>query len=198
METQKSRTTLSSWHVSGIQPINRRVRGGNIQIINKPKVIVDYNKYMGGVDRADSYSASYCFLWKSLKWWRKLFFWWLELCSVNAYLLYKITQRRQNKRPITHLKFIRELVNELTGYYRQGSKIPGRPSTADKEERLNGKLHILRQNQGKKKDCLVRSNRKVKGGRRETRYICNTCSRKPGLHIGDCFERYHTLQNYKI
>lgn len=191
-------TILSSWDVSGTQPINRRVRGGNIQVIDKPTVIVNYNKYMGGVDRADSYSASYCFLRKSLKWWRKLFFWGLELCSVNAYLLYKITQHRQNKRPMTHLKFVRELVDGLTANYRQRSKIPGRPSMSDKEERLNGKLHILRQNEGKKKDCLVCSNRKVKGGRHETRYICNTCTLKPGLHIGECFERYHTMQNYKI
>ena len=68
-------TTLSSWDVSGTEPINRRVRGGDIQIVNKPHVIVNYNKYMGGVDRADSYTASYCFLRKSVKCCRRNFFW---------------------------------------------------------------------------------------------------------------------------
>ena len=148
---------LSSWDVSGTEPVNRRVRGGNIQVIHKPHIIVNYNKYMGGVDRADSYATSYCFLRKSLKWWRKLFFWGLEASSVNAYLLYKIVQTRQNKRPINHLKFVREIVDGLTQNYREGSKTHGRPSTTDKEERLNGKLHIMRQNEGKK-DCLVCSN----------------------------------------
>ncbi|TBU20600.1 transposase IS4 [Hamiltosporidium tvaerminnensis] len=121
---------LSSWDVSGTEPVNR-------------------------VDRADSYATSYCFLRKSLKWWRKLFFWGLEASSVNAYLLYKIFQTRQNKRPINHLKFVREIVDGLTQNYREGSKTHGRPSTTDKEERLNGKLHIMRQNEGKKDSLYI-------------------------------------------
>lgn len=89
-------TTLTSWDISGTQPIYRKVRGGNLQVVNKSNVVVNYVKFMGGVDRADSYSASYCFLRKSLKWRRKLFFWGLEMTSVNAYLFYKISQRDQN------------------------------------------------------------------------------------------------------
>ena len=38
-------------------------------------IILNYIKYVGGVDRADQYASTYCFLRKSLKWWRKLFFW---------------------------------------------------------------------------------------------------------------------------
>ncbi|TBU10732.1 transposase IS4, partial [Hamiltosporidium tvaerminnensis] len=110
---------LSSWDVSGTEPGN---------LIHIPHIIVNYNKYMGGVDRASSYATFYCFLRKSLKWWRKLFFWGLEASSVNACLRYKIVQIRQNNRPINHLKFVREIV----------------PSTTDKEERLNRKLHIMR------------------------------------------------------
>ncbi|TBU20030.1 transposase IS4 [Hamiltosporidium tvaerminnensis] len=135
---------LSSWDVSGTEPVNLRVRGGIIQVIHKPHIIVNYNKYMGGVDRIGSYAKSYCFLRKSLKWWRKLFFWGLEASSVNAYLLYKIVKTRQNKRPINHLKFIREIVDGLTQNYREGYKTHGRPSITDKEELLNGKLHIMR------------------------------------------------------
>ncbi|CAL7933005.1 unnamed protein product [Xylocopa violacea] len=45
----------------------------------------------------------------------------------------------------------------------------------------------------KHKDYAVCSNRKVPGGRKETSYICETYDRKPGLHIGECFKRYHTM-----
>lgn len=46
--------TFSTWVVSDIQPINRKIYGGNIQVINKPIVIVNYNKYMEGIKQADS------------------------------------------------------------------------------------------------------------------------------------------------
>ncbi|CAD1475850.1 unnamed protein product, partial [Heterotrigona itama] len=58
-----------------------------------------------------------------------------------------------------------------------------RPQT--KRKRLNGKLHILQHCEDvKRKDCSVCSNRKINGERRQTNYFCDTCSRKPGLHIG--------------
>lgn len=46
--------TFNIWVVSDIQPINRKIYGGNIQVINKPIVIVNYNKYMEGIKQADS------------------------------------------------------------------------------------------------------------------------------------------------
>ena len=47
------------------------------------------------------------------------------------------------------------------------------------------------------KDCTVCSDRKVPGQRKKTIYYCKTCSRKPGLHPKDCFEKYHTMRNYR-
>ena len=101
---------------------------------------------------------------------------------------------------MSHFMFVQKLVDQLVGDFRDGaSSKPGRPSTSDKEERLNGKLHILRHCEDvKSKDCSVCSNRKTQGGRRQTNYFCDTCSRKPGLHIGDCIEKFHTMENYKI
>ncbi|CAK9818387.1 hypothetical protein ANTQUA_LOCUS9790 [Anthophora quadrimaculata] len=91
------------------------------------------------------------------------------------------------------------LVAQLVGDFRNGAESkPGRLSTSDKKERLNGKLHILRHCENvKSKDCCVCSNRKIKGGRHQTNYFCDTCTRKPGLHVGECFEKYHTIKNYK-
>ena len=61
-------------------------------------------------------------------------------------------------------------MEQLVGDFRDGtSSKPGRPSVSDKEERLNGKLHIFRHCEDvNSTDCSVNSNRKIKGGRRQT------------------------------
>jgi hypothetical protein len=59
------------------------------------------------------------------------------------------------------------------------------------------KVFLVSSNYEPEKDCTVCSNRKIKGGRRETVFYCNTCTRKPGLHSGECFEKYHSHKKYK-
>ncbi|XP_077545885.1 uncharacterized protein LOC144158704 isoform X4 [Haemaphysalis longicornis] len=66
------------------------------------------------------------------------------------------------------------------------------------KERLNGRSHfIYKLPGGSSKDCAVCSNRKTKGGRRETVFFCKTCSNNPGLHPGECFKRFHTELKYR-
>lgn len=66
----------------------------------KPTVIADYNKYMLGVDKLDQLTSYYSFLHKSVKWWRKVFFWILEVAVVNSYILYKEQTTAQCGKPI--------------------------------------------------------------------------------------------------
>jgi hypothetical protein len=80
----------------------------------------------------------------------------------------------------------------------QGSKKRDHSSWNDGAERLDGKQHFIYANENSNsKDCAVYSSRKIKGGHHETVYYCATCSRKPGLHLGVCFELYHTKVNFK-
>nr|XP_012150918.1 PREDICTED: piggyBac transposable element-derived protein 4-like [Megachile rotundata] len=148
-------TILSSYDTSGTTIVERRKKqAGTINII-KPNVVINYNKNMGGVDKADQLETSYCFMRKSCKWWRKLFFWGLEISAINSYILYKMSARRESRKPMPHFMFVRKLVAQLVGDFRDGADSkPGRPSTSDKNDRLNGKLHILRHCQNvKSKDC---------------------------------------------
>lgn len=76
----------------------------------------------------------------------------------------------------------------------------GRPSDMQDEERLNGKLHILwplGPNKTTIKACSVCSDSSAGGARKRTKYMCKTCSVQPGLCIGQCFERYHTVKRLK-
>ena len=72
---------------------------------DKPKNIVKYDKYMGGMERTDQMIAKACL--KVLKWWEMILFHILTLICLNSYLMYKrnvtnpMSQKFQ-KTPITN------------------------------------------------------------------------------------------------
>lgn len=70
---------MTIWNNAGIIPVKRILRDGDEIVIKKSNVIINYIKYIRDVDRADQYASTYYFLKKLLKWWRKLFFWDLEI-----------------------------------------------------------------------------------------------------------------------
>lgn len=192
-------TMLSTVHNNTVETITRTGKRGEEEQFSKPKVIIEYTKKMGAVDRAGHYCSSYSFTRKSLKWWRKLFFWLLEVAIVNSFTLMNLAREEENLKPLKHKVFRKALITQLVGSTRNKTATKrGRPSSTDKEERLNDKPHFIQLNPKKStKDCAVCSDRKTKGERRETLYFCETCSRKPGLHPGECFKKYHTLQKYR-
>ena len=56
----------------------------------------------------------YSFLHKSVKWWRKVFFWMLEVAVINAYIIYKKLAMAQGRRPMTHKASCRVLIDRLS------------------------------------------------------------------------------------
>ena len=118
----------------------------------------------------------------------------MEICLINSYILYKLEKQKREERPHNHLRFLKTLVEQLRGPYRQHRK-QASTSVTD-EPRLNGKLHVVLK--GAKRDCKVCSDRNKPGGRRETSYYCDTCPEKPRMHLGDCFIKYHTKTNYRV
>nr|CAB3255292.1 intraflagellar transport protein 140 homolog [Phallusia mammillata] len=185
---------LSTYHNADTE-LHSRYTMDRREEIQKPVVVCDYTSHMGAVDRADHYCASYSFTRKTLRWWRKLFFWLVELSIVNSFLLFK---QIHNTPAARHLQFRDQLILQLVGEVRNTSRrnTSGRTSTSDDSDRLKKITHfIAKAARGHTKICLVCSKRVDK---KCTVYYCKTCERKPGLHPGECFERYHTLKNYKL
>ncbi len=85
----------------------------NTERMLKPECVDDYNHSMNGVDRSDQYTVSYPFVRKTCKWWRKLFFYLLEVSVVNSYIIY----REVTKKKTTHLEFRRSLLESLATEY---------------------------------------------------------------------------------
>lgn len=174
----------------------KRVKNGVEQVISKPKVVCRYNEHMGGVDIANHFMASYSFSRKTIKWWRKMFFWLVEVSIVNSYILFTTT-KEAGVRSICQRNYRQNLIQQLVGDTKNSNKRV-RPSHEVDDERLNGELHCIYELHGnKKRDCTVCSNRRTPQGRKRTKYFCKTCSNNPGLHPGKCFEKYHTNKKFK-
>ena len=160
-------------------------------------MIDDYNQHMLGVDKLDQFASYYSFLHKSVKWWRKVFFWMLEVAVINAYIIYKKLATAQGRRPMTHKAFLRVLIDHLSEPLRsQASQQARRRQPASQNfERLQQVPHFPAKGR-KRTDCCVCSDRRPGGKRHLTLYHCATCSTKPSLCMTPCFETYHTQRNF--
>lgn len=165
----------------------------NLPPTAKPNVVLDYTKHMGAVDRSDQFIASYQFMRKTKKWYRKMFFWNLEVAVVNSYLLYKEVREQYQKKPMTHIEFRQSLVKDLVAEKVLHRKInkTGRKPQGPPEERLVGRHFLAKKKKGTR--CVVCLK---KGLRKETVYYCKTCVSMPTLHPDDCFELFHTKTTY--
>lgn len=188
---------ISTLYDDSTENVVRTTKGGTQETIKKPSIICRYNENMGGVDLTDHYISSYAFTRKTVKWWRKVFFWLLEVGIVNSFILFNLERVNKGMRKVEQKKFRKSLVRQLVASTRNPKK-RGRPAVFDEDQRLNGKLHLIYEVEaGKKKDCAVCSKRTGEGGRKRTKFHCTTCENKPGLHPGFCFEKYHTVKKYK-
>ena len=84
------------------------------ELKEKPTVVVDYNEFMLGMDKLEQLMSYYSFLHKSVKWWRKIFFWLLKVVVINAYIIHKDLARLRGERPMSHLEFCRKLILSLS------------------------------------------------------------------------------------
>ena len=150
-------------------------------------MVHDYNAHMLGVDRMDQMMAYYSFQRKSIKWWRKVFFWVLEVMVNNAHILYKA--HTSSPRKLTMKEFRREIAVQLC--HDICRRDPSSYSRTDQSlERLRGQ-HFLQKGR-KRRDCRVCSDRNPGGERKVVNTFCSMCSDQPPLCIGDCFKAYHT------
>jgi len=104
---------ISTKHDASTTTITRRIKrgGGATEEVSKPACIVDYNKYMAGVDGLDQMISYYPFTRKSVKWTTKVLFYLMEISVHNAYVLYKA--RSSTKKYNTMFKFVLQLAKQL-------------------------------------------------------------------------------------
>lgn len=204
--------TLSTIHTpygeNGKYPqTTRKLKDGTLLQLSCLPQLVDYQKYMAGVDHADQILASYSMMRKSYKWWRKLFWYYLEICVIDALIVHNQFRTQLHLKTCNHLAFRLELVQGLINgrVYRQ--RAPGRKVLGELPIRLqNTPLHYLEYTHSRK-DCHVcnkvakKQGKSYEEGRRRCHTVCNgqgcdgvgLC---PPTATSNHFHDYHTKKYY--
>ena len=101
--------------------VRRRQADGSQTDVACPPCLPDYQKHMRGVDRGDQLVSYYNVGRKSKKWWRRIFFYCVEVCILNSFCMEKMVrptehqQRGRKKRDM--LSFRLDLARELIGTF---------------------------------------------------------------------------------
>ena len=172
-----------------------RTEQGNLT--SKPKCVIDYNKGMVGINRQARMLACFPAMRKHTKGHRKVFFYVLDMALFNSYILFrKINAEKKQNYAEYRIEIAESLIKNvpLPEY-----KTRGRLSNGDLPLRLHAQhwshfpKHIDPTPSKKRpsRACKVCTKHKK---RSETTWECKTC--QVALHVPECFERYHTIEDY--
>lgn len=148
-------------------------QGDGQHTTKKPLTVLDYNKYMGGVDQTDMMLYFYLDERRTVKYWKKVTFNILSRMLLNAYILFTehTTGRSMNRIKFNTLVVEALAKDQLNKDCTEAATVAGVCPVPNSGE----------------KDCSVCSNRKVPGGRKRSRTMCQRCLKC--LH-GPCFPKH--------
>ena len=180
--------------------VTRKTGKGNKEIeIACPQAVINYMKHMGGVDVGDQKHEYYGVGRFSKKWWKFILHFVLNVCLVNCFILYDLT----NHSPSTahgnrQVTFRRNLMHQLIGTY-TSCKLTGRKRSLTIGTAFPNLFHTLQQISGRAKVCALCIEKKKKPPSRrgkQTTYKCKQCD-LPLCRVG-CFLEYHEQRNVEV
>ena len=155
----------------------------------KPAVIEAYNRCMNGCDRMDQMASYYnVFNRKTIKWWKRMFMWCLEISQCNAFILFCLT-RFDGEKPTSLLVFKKALISGILSAAKackaevEPNRFIRKPSGVFQSTAAS---HLVIWDKVDR-NCVVCS---TPGSRKRTKFKCNTC--QIYLHPKECFVRFHT------
>ena len=188
------------------------------ETIQKPLVMIKYNKYMGGDDLSDQLLKYSHFSKQTIKWWKKAFFRMLNICMLNAFILWKehlkkkgeaykntqtdfrvcVTDKLVNNSFETMSNSLNDSLNNFfvgdferladNKHFRKKIPVPEN----SKKGRVFQTCKVCSLAEGEFDG--IRSLPKRKRTGRETQHEYSKC--KVALFIDNCFEIYHTQKVY--
>jgi hypothetical protein len=147
-----------------------------------PASIYQYNIYAKGVDKNNQLVSYHLANRKTIKWYKKVFFYFIEISLVNSFLIYK---HNCSDLKMSLLEYKIEIIKNLIG-----KDLLEEDVFTNDQHRLKGK-HFLEKGQNSL-DCVVCS---TTNNRVRVIYRCKIC--KVNICPIECFEKYHTKISYK-
>ena len=141
---------------------------------NKPVALIEYNRWMRGVDKSNQYVSYYHTSHKAVKWWKALFISLVETSITNAHLLYKL----RNPFGFDQLRFREELMIDLLQLSQNINQL-------NPLERIIPGLHEIGIRD--QRNCSICS---TATARKTTTYYCINCNKN--VCIVPCFHLMHT------
>ncbi|XP_045103522.1 piggyBac transposable element-derived protein 3-like isoform X4 [Portunus trituberculatus] len=186
---KKAVLMASNYHGIEATTVKRTEKDRKKAIVPCPQVVKDYNDNMGGVDKHDMLRQLYGTNRKSMKWWHRIFWGLLDMCIVNAYVVYK-----ESHGSLPLLDFRRDLAQGLLTYSKECSR--GAPKRRKTDYTIPPSVRLSNTGIhwpkfiGKKGRCEVCSK---KGVESRPISICSHC----GIHLccnatKNCFYEFHT------
>ena len=193
-------TMLSTYHKGSDHiDIERNTKEGGQHVVvhlKQPRAIHDYNHGMGGVDTFDSMCASYKVSRRSKKYWKAMFYDFLEIASVNSMILFQLYRRNHaNAIPRSatydHMEFRVALVRQLGSIARNAPVPLYQPTGAvlDDKVRAAAKSHMPIATATRRNCHYCYLQESVE---RKCNVKCTTCNKYFHItELRDCFHLYH-------
>ncbi|KAI8785376.1 piggyBac transposable element-derived protein 4 [Biomphalaria glabrata] len=161
-------------------------------VVEKPEMVHDYNMMMNGCDRADQMLSYYSVhSRKSMKWWKKVFFWILEIAQINALIIYNATQVicDQPSKKLSLKNFLKTLIDGLVDAATALGDVPRqvKVKTVKADSEIAPGPHLVHYEEN---DCPC-VYCKSQSQRKRTRFFCSGCPSQPRLCVKHCFRLYH-------
>ncbi|KAJ8877633.1 hypothetical protein PR048_022088 [Dryococelus australis] len=110
-------TLLSSVHDNKLTEVRTRAKqteNGYI-IVCKPKMVLEYNRNMNGVDCFDQLSLSYCYYHKNRKWYHVLWHFMVEVALMNGKIAFNMSQDTKMSEYNTGTASLRDFWKHILG-----------------------------------------------------------------------------------
>lgn len=171
--------------------VRSRENDTGYRTVEKPVIAEQYNHFMGGVDTLDQLLGTYQYPHKSQKWYHTIYHRVREVALVNGFIVYRKAHEINKLDP---KQFRQAVIDGLLKNWQPLRKKVGRPSLLPELRLTERHFPDKYENPKFKPECRACSDRQA-GRRVQTRFFCKQCA--VPLCIVPCFERYHTLKDYK-
>ncbi|KAG5865023.1 hypothetical protein JTB14_030055 [Gonioctena quinquepunctata] len=147
----------------------------------KPKPIVEYDKYMDGTDRLEQMLEYYPLEHKVMTWYKKLAVHVFQMMLLNSFHLYNMYSGKKTDLYDYRLALIRGLLRP-----KRPKRIPAR----NEEVPAHFPAKITEKKSGRiiRRRCRMCHRNKI---RKASIYYCMACPDNPALCVTECFQNYH-------